>query len=70
MYGTFYPFPHDTPPVHIARPETNSAQTSRLDCAFVSRGTRVEKAWVLRGLQNDGGVPISDHRPLLVRLRF
>lgn len=65
-YGTFYPFPHDTPPVRIAPPYEKSESASRLDYAFVSPGVRVEKAWVLHGMQNAEGVPISDH--LLMRV--
>lgn len=69
MYGTFFPFPHDKPPVPIARPEENSPNTSRLDYAFVSRNVTVRKAWVLRGMEVDG-VPMSDHLPLFVQVAF
>lgn len=74
MYGTFYPFPRDKPPVSIARPEENSPHVSKLDYAFVSKDStkiRPKKAWLLTGLQDaTTGVPISDHLLLLVQVEL
>jgi hypothetical protein len=67
--GTFFPFPHDKPPVHISQPNVCDGSGSKLDYAF---GNNVQsiKSLILTDLKNERGIPISDHFPLLVRIAF
>jgi endonuclease/exonuclease/phosphatase family metal-dependent hydrolase len=78
MYGTFYPFPHDTPAVVIARPTENAPNTSMLDFMFLKYSTRIRcvRSYVITATCNPSAKdervtfdertqPLSDHLPLV-----
>jgi len=82
MYGTFYPFPSDTPAngVVIAKPTENVNNTSALDYMFLSKNTQaklLDCTLITKTFNptNKGEkitydekvVPLSDHLPLICK---
>lgn len=83
IYGTFFPFPHDNPPVKIAKPNENDPNTSVLDYFFLKKncGVTLTKCIAITSTNNPENpsevmtydtttIPLSDHIPLLGFFKF
>lgn len=72
MFGTFWPFPHDVPPVKLDLPTEDSKHTSVLDHVFLSRGSETKLLSETCRLvePTDYAHPEWDHLPLFFSFKW